>query len=52
MTTILIVDDVAPMAEQYAYDLNRLGGFDVIQTAAALLVGYGGALQVAKSAPA
>jgi two-component system, NtrC family, nitrogen regulation response regulator NtrX len=26
--TLLIVDDVAPMAEQYAYDLKRLGDFD------------------------
>ena len=24
---ILVVDDVAALAEQYAYDLNRLGGF-------------------------
>ena len=30
MTTILIVDDVAPMAEQYAYDLQRLGGHDTV----------------------
>ena len=30
MTTILIVDDVAPMAEQYAYDLQRLGGYETI----------------------
>jgi two-component system, NtrC family, nitrogen regulation response regulator NtrX len=28
MPTILIVDDVRPLAEQYAYDLNRLGGYD------------------------
>ena len=27
MSLILIVDDVRPMAEQYAYDLQRLGGF-------------------------
>ena len=27
MVTVLIVDDVAPLAEQYAYDLARLGGF-------------------------
>jgi two-component system nitrogen regulation response regulator NtrX len=30
MTTILVVDDVAAMAEQYAYDLKRLGGYDTI----------------------
>ena len=29
MTRLLIVDDVAAMAEQYAYDLKRLAGFDV-----------------------
>ncbi|HET8632850.1 MAG TPA: sigma-54 dependent transcriptional regulator [Gemmatimonadales bacterium] len=28
MTRILIVDDVRPLAEQYAYDLKRLGDFD------------------------
>lgn len=28
MTTILVVDDVAAMADQYAYDLRRLGGYD------------------------
>ncbi|HEX7121172.1 MAG TPA: sigma-54 dependent transcriptional regulator [Gemmatimonadaceae bacterium] len=30
MTTVLIVDDVAAMAEQYAYDLRRLGGFETL----------------------
>ena len=30
MTTVLIVDDVRAMAEQYAYDLKRIGGFDTI----------------------
>jgi DNA-binding NtrC family response regulator len=30
MTTVLIVDDVRPMAEQYAYDLKRIGGFDTL----------------------
>jgi two-component system, NtrC family, nitrogen regulation response regulator NtrX len=30
MTTVLIVDDVRPMAEQYAYDLSRIGGFDTL----------------------
>ncbi len=33
MTTVLIVDDVAPMAEQYAYDLKRLGGFEPLVAA-------------------
>ncbi|HET7603585.1 MAG TPA: sigma-54 dependent transcriptional regulator [Gemmatimonadales bacterium] len=28
MTRILIVDDVQPLAGQYAYDLKRLGGFE------------------------
>ena len=27
MTRILVVDDVPAMAEQYAYDLRRLGGW-------------------------
>ncbi|HKN68394.1 MAG TPA: response regulator, partial [Gemmatimonadaceae bacterium] len=35
MTTVLIVDDVRPMAEQYAYDLARIGGFET-------LVAFGG----------
>lgn len=30
MTTVLIVDDVRAMAEQYAYDLKRLGGFETL----------------------
>lgn len=29
MSRLLVVDDVAPLAEQYAYDLARLGGHDV-----------------------
>ena len=29
MTLVLVVDDVAAMAEQYAYDLKRLGGYEV-----------------------
>jgi two-component system, NtrC family, nitrogen regulation response regulator NtrX len=29
MTLVLVVDDVPAMAEQYAYDLKRLGGFEV-----------------------
>src|SRR5574341_2149296 len=28
MTTVLIVDDVRPMADQYAYDLRRLAHFE------------------------
>jgi DNA-binding NtrC family response regulator len=28
MTFVLIVDDVRPMAEQYAYDLARVGGYE------------------------
>jgi DNA-binding NtrC family response regulator len=30
MTLVLVVDDVAPLAEQYAYDLKRMGGYDVV----------------------
>ena len=30
MTTVLIVDDVRAMAEQYAYDLKRLAGFETM----------------------
>jgi two-component system nitrogen regulation response regulator NtrX len=30
MTLVMVVDDVATMAEQYAYDLRRLGRYDVI----------------------
>jgi DNA-binding NtrC family response regulator len=30
MTTVLLCDDNAPLAEQYAYDLERLGGYDVL----------------------
>ncbi|HEY8105538.1 MAG TPA: sigma-54 dependent transcriptional regulator, partial [Gemmatimonadales bacterium] len=29
MTFVLVVDDVRPTAEQYAYDLKRLGGYEV-----------------------
>ena len=29
MTLVLVVDDVPAMGEQYAYDLKRLGGYDV-----------------------
>jgi len=30
MTRILVVDDVVPMAQQYAYDLRRIGGYEVL----------------------
>ena len=30
MTLILVVDDVAAMAQQYAYDLRRIGGYEVL----------------------
>ncbi len=30
MTLILVVDDAPAMAEQYAYDLRRLGGYEVL----------------------
>lgn len=30
MPTVLVVDDVPAMAEQYAYDLRRLGGHEVL----------------------
>jgi DNA-binding NtrC family response regulator len=30
MTLVLVVDDVPAMAEQYAYDLRRLGGYEVL----------------------
>lgn len=30
MSLILIVDDVRPLAEQYAYDLKRLGGYETM----------------------
>jgi len=33
MTLVLVVDDVAPLAEQYAYDLKRLGGYDTLVAA-------------------
>ncbi len=29
MTLVLVVDDAAPLAEQYAYDLRRMGGYEV-----------------------
>jgi two-component system nitrogen regulation response regulator NtrX len=30
MTLVLVVDDVPAMAEQYAYDLKRVGGYDTL----------------------
>ena len=30
MTLVLVVDDVPAMAEQYAYDLKRLGGYETL----------------------
>ena len=33
MTQVLVVDDVAAMAEQYAYDLKRVGGYDTMVAA-------------------
>ena len=30
MTLVLVVDDMAPLAQQYAYDLKRVGGYDVL----------------------
>jgi two-component system, NtrC family, nitrogen regulation response regulator NtrX len=30
MSVVLVVDDVPALAQQYAYDLKRLGGFDVL----------------------
>ena len=46
MTRVLIVDDVRPLAEQYAYDLKRLAGFETMiaddgAAALALLAGDG-----------
>src|SRR5260370_10092446 len=33
MTTVLVVDDVAALAEQYAYDLKRVGGYETLVAA-------------------
>lgn len=30
MTLVLVVDDVQPLAEQYAYDLRRVGGYETL----------------------
>jgi two-component system, NtrC family, nitrogen regulation response regulator NtrX len=35
MPTVLVCDDNVPLAEQYAYDLRRLGGYDVLVAASA-----------------
>src|SRR3954462_6044668 len=33
MTLVLVVDDVAALAQQYAYDLKRVGRYDVLTAA-------------------
>jgi two-component system, sensor histidine kinase len=33
VTTVLVVDDVPTMAQQYAYDLKRLGRFEPLVAA-------------------
>jgi DNA-binding NtrC family response regulator len=33
MTLVLVVDDVAALADQYAYDLKRVGGYEVMTAA-------------------
>jgi len=33
VSLVLIVDDAQPLAEQYAYDLKRLGGYETLTTA-------------------
>jgi DNA-binding NtrC family response regulator len=33
MTLVLVVDDIAAMAQQYAYDLKRVGRYDVLTAA-------------------
>ncbi len=30
MTVVLVVDDVPALSQQYAYDLKRVGGYDVL----------------------
>ena len=30
MTVVLVVDDVSAMADQYAYDLKRVGGYETL----------------------
>ena len=33
MALVLVVDDVATLAEQYAYDLDRVGGYQTMVAA-------------------
>ena len=33
MSVVLVVDDIKAMREQYAYDLQRLGGYETITAA-------------------
>ena len=33
MTLVLVVDDVPALAQQYAYDLKRVGGYEVLTAA-------------------
>ena len=47
MTLVLVVDDVPPLAEQYAYDLKRMGGYEVADRAGR----RSKALEVLASAP-
>jgi len=44
--TVLIVDDVSALAEQYAYDLRRVGGFETLEA-----VGGRAALETLASEP-
>src|SRR5207237_10557406 len=30
VTVVMVVDDVSAMAEQYAYDLKRIGGYETL----------------------
>jgi DNA-binding NtrC family response regulator len=46
LALVLVVDDVAAMAEQYAYDLHRMGGFETL-----VALGGGEALDVVVSEP-
>jgi two-component system, NtrC family, nitrogen regulation response regulator NtrX len=46
MSNLLVVDDVAPLAEQYAYDLTRLGGHEV-----RVATGGAAALECIRSGP-
>ena len=47
MSLILIIDDIAAMRDQYAYDLKRLGGFDTATTGG----GSEGLAMIASAAP-